>query len=78
MGAYKFQKIKNKTLFQLEKGKYPDKKNRNKLIINFIDQIINNKNNFNDIKEAIDVMTVCFACDESVSKKKQIKINYLK
>ena len=54
-------------------------KNRNKLIINFIDQIINNKNknNFNDLKEAIDVMTVCFVAISHFLKK-QIKIKYLK
>ncbi len=57
---------------------YPDKKNRKKLIRNFIDSLIEkNIKPLISIKEQIDLMTVCFAVDKSLKLKKEIKITYL-
>ena len=68
----------NKTI-KINKA-YPDKKNRKKLIQNFIDVIINKKikkNPFMTFKEQIDLMSICFAVDKSVNMKKKINIKYL-
>ena len=57
---------------------YPDKKNRKKLIHNFIETLT--KKNIKpiiSIKEQIDLMTICFAVDKSAELRKKIKINYL-
>ena len=57
---------------------YPDKKNRRKLIHNFLDSIKNkNIKPLISTKEQIDLMTICFAVDRSIKLKKKIKIKYL-
>jgi predicted dehydrogenase len=69
--------VKNNKLTKIN-STYPDKKNRKKLIRNFIETLI--KKNIKpiiSIKEQIDLMTVCFAVDRSVELNKKIKINYL-
>ena len=54
------------------------KKNRKKLIQNFIDTIkIKNTKPLISLKEQIDLMTICFAVDKSVKLNKKIKIDYL-
>jgi len=70
---------KNNMNFKLEyiKNQYPDKLNRSKLIKNFIERIRKKKSNKKLIKKNIDLMSVCFACDESIKQKKEIKIKYL-
>ena len=77
LGAYMIKK--NNMNFKLEyiKNQYPDKLNRSKLIKNFIERIIKKKSNKKVIKKNIDLMSVCFACDESIKQKKEIKIKYL-
>lgn len=57
---------------------YPDKKNRRKLIINFLDCI--SKKNFKAImstKEQFDLMSICFAIDKSSVIKKKVRIRYI-
>ena len=69
--------VKNNKLTKIN-STYPDKKNRKKLIRNFIETLI--KKNIKpiiSIKEQIDLMTVCFAVDRSIELNKKIKINYL-
>lgn len=59
-------------------GEYPDKKNRHKLIFNFLDCIF--KKNFKAIlstKEQFDLMSICFAIDKSAAVKKRIRIRYI-
>lgn len=57
---------------------YPDKANRKKLIQNFLDCLINkNKRQIISQKEQFDLMSVCFAAEESVNKNKKIKIRYI-
>ena len=59
------------------KGKYPDKKNRKKLIYNFLDCLINK--NIKPIvtqKEQFDLMSICFAVDKSIKLNKTVKIKY--
>lgn len=74
LGAYSFKKNK---LIKVNSA-YPDKKNRKKLIQNFINSIKNrNIKPLISIKEQIDLMTICFAVDKSIKLKKKIKIKYL-
>ena len=64
--------------FDKIKSDYPDKKNRKKLIHNFIETLI--KKNIKPIislKEQIDLMTICFAADKSIKLGKKIRIKYL-
>lgn len=74
MGSY----VINKDRISKIKANYPDKKNRKKLIQNFIDTIkIKNTKPLISLKEQIDLMTICFAVDKSVKLNKKIKIDYL-
>ena len=66
----KIQKINNSS--------YPDKKNRKKLIHNFIDNLKNkNYRHLVSTKDIIDSMSICFAAEKSLKLKKEIKIKYL-
>lgn len=70
--------LDNKNQEHLVKRLYPDKKNRKKLIQNFIDVLLDNKKKpIITYKEQIDLMTVCFAADQSLIRKKEINIHYL-
>ena len=74
LGSYMIKKDKLSKI----NASYPDKKNRKKLIQNFIETL--NKKNIKPIitiKEQIDLMTICFAVDRSAALNKKIKINYL-
>ena len=69
------KKIKKKNIF----GDYPDKKNRKKLIRNYLDYILDKKTKLIiNNREQLDLMTVCFYADKSLKQKKKIKIKYLK
>ena len=60
------------------KFSYPDRANRKKLIHNFIDHLISNKNKLiMSKKEQFDLMSVCLAAEDSVKKNKKIKIKYI-
>ncbi len=73
-GSYLYESEKKRII----NGNYPDKKNRKKIIQNFIDTLLNKKTEpIISFKEQIDLMTICFAVDRSVSLNKKIKINYL-
>ena len=77
-GSYTFTKKNKKTVFNELNYEYPDKKNRKKLIQNFIDVLIDNKiKPVITLKEQFDLMSVCFASDKSLKLKKKIKIKYL-
>ena len=57
---------------------YPDKTNRKKLIQNFLDFMLNNKKKpIISKQEQFDLMSVCFAAEDSIKKNKKIKIKYL-
>ncbi len=59
--------------------KYPDKLNRKKMIRNFIDHLHNKKiKQVITQKEIFDLMSICFAADDSLKQKKEMKIKYLK
>ena len=74
LGSFYYENNK----FYKNKSLYPDKKNRNKLIRNFIDTILKPKTKPTiTLKEQIDLMSVCFAVDKSLKLNKNIKINYL-
>ena len=67
-----------KNAFTKNKFLYPDKANRKKLIQNFLDCIINkNKKSIISEKEQFDLMSVCFAAEDSIRKNKRIKIKYI-
>ena len=67
-----------KDTFKKNKHSYPDKVNRKKLIQNFLDCIIKkNKKSIISEKEQFDLMSVCFAAEESIKKNKRIKIKYI-
>ena len=77
-----FELKKNKKSFDLRniKAAYPDKKNRKKLIRNFLDYVffkdLTKKNNFFK-KNQFDLMSVCFAIDKSIKNRREVKIKYL-
>jgi len=74
LGSFYYENKK----FYKNKSLYPDKKNRHKLIRNFIDTILKPKTKPTiTLKEQIDLMSVCFAVDKSLKLNKNIKINYL-
>lgn len=64
----KLKRIKNNT-------KYPDHKNKKKVIINFINNI--DKKKFLANQDIFDTMCICFAAEKSIKQKKRIKIKYL-
>ena len=68
----------NSKSFKKESFLYPDKKNRKKLIHNFLDCIIDKKTKpLIKFKEMTDAMSVCFAAENSLKQKKEIKIKYI-
>ena len=59
-------------------SRYPDKENRKKLIHCFIDNLLDfKKKPIISLQEQIDLMTVCFAADQSLRVKKEVNIDYL-
>tara|TARA_B100001564_G_C20617091_1_gene660466 strand:- start:358 stop:1350 length:993 start_codon:yes stop_codon:yes gene_type:complete len=77
LGSYMFNKKGLKTYCKRLNYKYPDKKNRKKIIQEFIDILIEKKSNsIISFKEQYDLMKVCFAADRSLNLKKRIKIEY--
>lgn len=77
LGSFLFNKKNNNTLFKRFNFDYPDKKNRKKLIQNFIDVLMNKKvQPVVTLKEQFDLMSVCFASDKSLKLNKTIKIKY--
>ena len=77
LGSYMFNKTGIKSRFKKIYGKYPDKKNRKKIIQNFID-VLNDKktNQIISFKDQYNLMKVCFAADKSMLYKKKIRIRY--
>lgn len=74
LGSYIY---KNKKMFNI-KSKYPDNKNKKKMIQNFIDNIKNKKiKKIISHREQIDLMSVCFAAERSMILNKKIKIKYI-
>ena len=77
-GAYSLIKKGNKTKMKKINAKYPDKKNRKKLIQNFIDVLKNKKKKqIVTLNEQFDLMSVCFAADKSLKNKKKTTIKYI-
>ena len=73
-GSFTFTKDTSKK----NKYSYPDKTNRKKLIQNFLDCMANNKKKaIISKKEQFDLMSVCFAAEDSIKKNKKIKIKYI-
>ncbi len=73
-GSFSF--IKNK--IKKNKFLYPDKKNRKKLIQNFLDTISNKKiKPIISQKEQFDLMSVCLTAEEAMNKNKKMKIKYI-
>ena len=62
----------------LKNSIYPAKKTRSRVIESFIKGVINKKSNLfiADTKSVYDIMDVCFAAEESMLRKKRIKIKY--
>lgn len=78
LGSFNFNKKKNKTVFNKIISNYPEKKNRRKLIQNFIDSLHNKKiKPLISLKEQFDVMSVCLAAEKSIKLNKKIKVKYL-
>ncbi len=73
-GSYEYKRNK---LYKINSS-YPDKKNRKKLIQNFIDFLVKkNKKLMIKHQEQFDLMSVCFAAEKSMLQKKKIRIKYL-
>ena len=78
LGSYAFKKKGKNTVFNKVNYEYPDKKNRKRLIQNFIDALIDDGiKPIITLKDQFDLMSVCFASDKSLKLKKKIKIKYL-
>ena len=78
VGAFSFTQSKNDQKIKKINFEYPDKKNRKRLIQNFIDNLKKDKvKQIMTLKEQINLMTVCFAADESLKFGKKIMIRYL-
>ena len=76
-GTYSFKKNSKETTYKKINAIYPDKKNRKKLIQNFIDNLLDrNIKTVISFQEQIDLMNVCFAADRSMQSGKKIKIKY--
>jgi len=74
LGTYSYKGDKLNKIYK----SYPDKKNRKKLIQNFIDNLINPKlKNFISHQEQFDLMSACFYAEKSAMLNKKIKIKYL-
>ena len=59
-------------------GDYPDKSNRKKLNKNFIDHIKDSSiKPILTLKDQVDLMSICFYADKSLSSKKEMVIKYL-
>ena len=77
LGSFMFKKKGIKTHFKKLNYEYPDKKNRKKIIQNFIDILIDKRiNSTTSFKDQYNLMKVCFAADRSIVLKKKIKIKY--
>ena len=73
-GSFSYTKNKIKK----NKFLYPDKKNRKKLIQNFLDTISDTKiKPIISQKEQFDLMSVCLAAEEAMNKNKKIEIKYI-
>ncbi len=72
LGSYIFKKKGTQANFKTLNYKYPDKKNRKKIIQNFIDILIDKKSNsIISFKDQYNLMKVCFAADKSINLKKK-------
>ena len=69
---------KNKKNYQIKKMNlpYPDKENRKKMIKSFINMLRNKKSINPSFDYLCNLMQICFAADQSLKKKKEMKINY--
>ena len=77
LGSYMFKKKGIKTQFKKIYSKYPDRKNRKKIIQNFLDILIDKRaNSIISFKDQYNLMKVCFAADKSIIQNKKIKIKY--
>ena len=77
LGSYILKKKGNSSQFNKLFGNYPDKKNRKKIIQNFIDVLVNKKiHPIITFKDQYNLMKVCFAADSSILYKKRVKIRY--
>ena len=73
-GSYKYENGKLKKI----NSNYPDKKNRKKMIQNFIDHLLDKSTNLLiSHKEQFDLMSICFAAEKSINLEKKITIKYL-
>lgn len=78
-GNFMFKKKGDyKTTYNSLGASYPDKKSRKNIIKKFIYNIQKNKkNSIISFQDQVDVMSICFACDESLKKNKKIRIKYV-
>ena len=75
LGSYMY---KNNKIIKINSN-YPDKKNRKKLIHNFIDNLKNRSaKKIISHKEQIDLMSVCLYAEKSMKINKKVKIKYIK
>ena len=75
LGSFQSQRINNRIFSKRIFSDYPDKKNRKKLIQNFIDFILKKVNSpIITFKEQKNLMSVCFATDKALKTKKKVKI----
>lgn len=72
-----FYGFKNNKILRINyQNDYPDKKNRKKLIQNFLDNILTNKKPLITKDQQFNLMKACFAANESLKSGKEVKIKY--
>jgi len=71
---------KNKNKFKINKlkARYPDKKNREQLIKSFVQAIKKNTDTEPSFNYLCNLMQICFAADQSLKNKMEIKIKYFR
>ena len=77
LGSYSYDSYNKNLMKKFKNSLYPDKKNRKKIIQNFIKEILLKKTASITLKEQIDLMSVCLAADDAFKKKKEVVIKYL-
>ena len=78
LGSFQYNVSKTGSVIKkFKKSLYPDKKNRGRVIQNFIKEILYKKKPSIKIKDQIDLMSICFAIEDSIKLKKEVKIKYL-
>ena len=78
LGSKIFKQTDNKLKEFKINGRYPDKKNRKKLLHDFIHSLNNkDRKHINSLQDIFDTMCICFSAEKSLRTSKEVKIKYI-